>query len=450
MEGYDYEYDDPYAPKEEYQYDTTGQQADDDYAKFLQQQQQEQQYTVPETQTEYYEEVVEEHTVDDHTTEEEITVESESVEEVTVDSEEIIEEEIIEESAHGRQAQQQGVAAPPGPTNPAPAAAAALPPPPPPGVVEPALGVVHQHLEKGTWDGLLEYVQHLKTKDPATIRKELSETDTKKATPYHIASWKAPYHVTKQLVNTLPSEFREEVLMKQDSEGNTPLHLACSKLRVNEADRMLDAGALRVFTKYAPRSQEVLNWAGDCPIHLLLTSPAFCDVSTANHGEGEAPHAEMCEDVVTSIVEKYPSLVHALNFAGSTILHVAAERGVHERVLLSLLDRLPASMAQIADKAGRLPLHSLAACSMGKPIVPITFATKLVEVFPPSLMMPCNSGDTPLHLMVSNVQRNNDVNYRKDPNTTKFAKLLLGSSTDPSECPLLVRNREKFVSNPTQ
>jgi hypothetical protein len=402
---YVYEFEDPYAPKEYHDSGlaaegTTTLSADDEYERFLRQQKaaQDTVAVAASSSADYYEEEV-------------VTVEDD--EEVSIE-EEVVTVNDDSDNDKEKQRRQEG-----------------------------NLSVIHQHLNRGNWDALLAYLQELKGQDPALVYQALSGVDSKDKNPFHIAARTAPYAVLKALVGTLPSEYRETLLMKQDSEGNTPLHLACATMQLNEADGSIDAGSLRVLTKSAPRSQEVMNWTGDCPLHLLLTSPAFAGTA----GDIEASHVEMAEGIVASILDKYPNLGQIQNFTGSSVLHTALNHGVHERVLLSLLDRVPqSSIARMEDKTGRLPLHCLAACEKGKGSVPITVAARLVDSYPGSLMMPCNLGNTPLHMLASNTTKNADQEYRKNPNTAKLAKLLLGSATDETMCPLLVQNRVKFVS----
>jgi ankyrin repeat protein len=298
--------------------------------------------------------------------------------------------------------------------------------------------VLHELLQAGEWKSLLVYLEKLRNEEASLIRSELTRVDgERKATPIHMAVWKAPLLLTKHFVSTIPSDYQEEILTKQDIDGNTPLHLACANLELKIKDNTLfDASVIKTLTLGAPSAHEIMNHQGDCPLALLLTSPAMR--ADSNRTEAEAA----AEDLVKSILEKQPHLVSTQNINGKNLLHAAAGRGAHERVLMTLLEVAGPTCAEQPDDDGRLPLHYAASCISGK-CPSVVFVEKLVEAYPEAIIHPGNTGDTPLHLLVSNIQTKIiDKEERSSQNVRKIALLLLGSSDHESMCPLLVKNQE--------
>jgi ankyrin repeat protein len=191
---------------------------------------------------------------------------------------------------------------------------------------------------------------------------------------------------------------------------------------------------LSVLIKSAPNAHETVNWQGDTPLHLLLTSPAFR--ADPQNFQAEA----YSEEMVKSTLKDRIHLASTLNNSGATLLHVACAHGAHERVLMILLELAPES-AEFVDNEGMLPLHYVAACISGK-CTPAIFAEKLVEANQEAVIHQCNTGDTPLHLFVSNAKKNIDKHERNSRNTAKVVEALLGSADYESMCPLLVKNRD--------
>lgn len=293
--------------------------------------------------------------------------------------------------------------------------------------------ILHDLMKKADWRQLLGILADLRNADPAIIEAALSTLDERNSTPLHIAVWKAPMALVKLLMSVIPFDVRGLILFKQDVDGNTPLHLACANLEL-KSDGTLDMSLLVVLIKGAPNAFETVNWQGDTPLHLLLTSPAF-------RADPQNFQAEACaEEMVKSALQGRIHLASTLNNSGATLLHVACAHGAHERVLMILLELAPES-ADIVDNEGMLPLHYVAACISGKS-TPAIFAETLVEANQEAVIHPCNTGDTPLHLFVSNSKKNIDKHERNSRNTAKVVEALLGSADSESMCPLLVKNRD--------
>jgi ankyrin repeat protein len=293
--------------------------------------------------------------------------------------------------------------------------------------------ILHDLLKESDWKQLLSILASLRNQDPAIIEAALSTLDERNSTPMHIAVWKAPTPLVKLLMSVVPFDVRELILLKPDIDGNTPLHLACANMEL-KSDGTLDMSMLGILMKNAPNAHETVNWQGDTPLHLLLTSPAFR--ADPQNFQAEA----YAEEMVKSTLENHIHLASALNHSGATLLHVACAHGAHERVLMILLELAPKS-AEIVDNEGMLPLHYVAACISGK-CTPAIFAEKLVEANEEAVIHPCNTGDTPLHFFVSNAKKNIDKHERNSRNTAKVVEALLGPGDFESMCPLLIKNKD--------
>ena len=297
--------------------------------------------------------------------------------------------------------------------------------------------ILHDLLKEADWKQLLSILAHLRTQNPVIIEAALVTLDTRNSTPLHIAVWKAPTPLVKLLMSVIPLDVRELLLLKQDIDGNTPLHLACANLEL-KSDGTLDMTMLGLLVKDAPNAHETVNCEGDTPLHLLLTSPAFR--ADPQNFQAEAYAEEMVKITLKNRIQ----LASTLNNSGATLLHVACAHGAHERVLMILLELAPKS-AELVDNEGMLPLHYVAACISGK-CTPAIFAEKLVEANQEAVIHPCNTGDTPLHFFLSNAKKNIDKHERNSRNTAKVVEALLGSADFESMCPLLMKNKDS-VSN---
>lgn len=402
--------------------------------------------------------------------------------------------------------------------------------------------VLHELLERAEWSHLLLCMEQLKKEDPAVIRQELSALDPyRRSTPIHTAVWKAPLPLVKLMISIIPFSGREKILLQQDIDGNTPLHLACANLDIrhewddttikenggkkNDDDDddgeasfalsaaqnvSLDTSVIKTLTLGAPSAHTLTNREGDCPLALLLTSPAMRSADITSTSAILAAEAA-AEDLVKSILKACPQLATIQNDNGMTLLHAAAAHGAHELVLATLLettleikeeqerqqksnqqqdssdgkgkknqqqqqqgeegDKRIIHCSELEDKLGRLPLHYVAACMTGTS-PPVIFTDKLIQANPKSIVHQCKTGNTPLHLLVSNITRKIlDPSIRSSRNMARFVELLLlgtnvtgiggnnGTSNgsggdnnnnddddddddDESLCPLLLKNKE--------
>jgi ankyrin repeat protein len=286
---------------------------------------------------------------------------------------------------------------------------------------------LHPFLKKCHWKDLLECVATLNHfKRPDEIHEALSNRDDHEATALHTAAWKAPPKLAQLMLDLIPHEERKKYLLSLDSDGNTPLHLACANL-----DEHVDFSIIKRVLVMAPEALGMGNNSGDSPLHLLVSSPGFC------RGVDFAIEAA-AEEAITSLLKIVSDVANIRNASGATLLHVAIAHGAHERVLVKLLNMAP-GVAIIPDNHGMLPVHYMAAFSG----TPFTFVGQLICAFPEGITSQTENGDTPLHLLISNAHKHVKKGQFLDRNTTKLVELLVGSDVEDN-CPLLIRNNQNL------
>jgi ankyrin repeat protein len=284
---------------------------------------------------------------------------------------------------------------------------------------------LHQLLKRSEWKDLLECVATLsQLKRPDEIHEALSNRDDHEATALHTAAWKAPPKLARRIMDLIPYEERKQYLLSLDSDGNTPLHLACANL-----DEHVDFSIIKHVLVMAPEALEMGNNSGDSPLHLLVCSPGFC------RGSDFAVEAA-AEEAIASLLKIVGNVANIRNASGATLLHVAIAHGAHEGVLLKLINAAPEA-AIIPDNRGMLPVHYVAAFGG----TPFTFVEQLICAFPEGITSQTEHGDTPLHLLISNAHKHIKKGQFLDRNTTKIAEMLVGSDIQEN-CPLFVRNNE--------
>lgn len=287
---------------------------------------------------------------------------------------------------------------------------------------------LHPYLQKSQWKLLLDSVLELQGLErPDVVEATLMATDENNSTVLHIASWKAPPKVALFVLNLIPNKKRKEFLLSVDSDGNTPLHLACANL-----DERVEFSVIKHVLLLAPDALEMRNNSGDSPLHLLVSSPGFC------RGQEFSVEAA-AEEAITSLLMMVGHMANIRNTSGATLLHVAIAHGAHERVLVQVLDLAPTA-AHIPDNRGMIPLHYVAAFGG----TPWTFVGQLIWSFPESIVAQTENGDTPLHLLMSNAHKHVKKDKFLDRNTTKLAELLRGADIQDN-CPLLIKNKEHLT-----
>eukprot|EP00980_Cylindrotheca_fusiformis_P014583 scaffold3955_cov160-Cylindrotheca_fusiformis.AAC.3 len=311
-----------------------------------------------------------------------------------------------------------------------------------------------QLLKSKDWNALMPFLQKFlqsraDVDDEQLLHAALTRMDTygnTKSYPIHFVVWRAPTTFIKQFIGAIPSQWQSETLSKVDAYGNTPLHLACSRLEATipatkgdndaEGTATLDVSVVEMISECGPETHELLNKQGDSPLSLLLKSNAMkADPVKFQKVEATA------EKLVRSMLQDRIHLITRKNmFDFKTLLHIAAANGAHEKVLLALLEMAGPSIGKMADTAGRIPLHYVAGCMTGKS-PQATFAEQLIQAHPLGVVHKTTSGDTPLHIFVSSIQQRIKVKEdREGPESNKITKLLIGSTENEDECALLVKN----------
>jgi ankyrin repeat protein len=301
--------------------------------------------------------------------------------------------------------------------------------------------VLHDFLRKQDWDGMLVCLQKLKGENSMVVQQELSRwDDDRQSTPLHIAVSKAPLQLITIMLSVIPLEFREDVLMALDTDGNSPLHIACRNLNADHGSKFF-ASIVKVLTVGAPHVHCIRNHSGDSPLSLLLQSSGM---RAEESGKSDETLEKIAEELVQSILGANESLILDRNDDGATLMHVAAGHCVYDRVLKALIETNGGvALAKQADHQGMLPLHHLALCSTGK-IPSAKSARRLIKAFPEGISQCSDTGDTPLHLFLKNIGGLiNDKDEVKTSNTANIIKLLMGKDEiRESKSPLLMQNSD--------
>uniref|UniRef100_A0A7S3L4W5 Uncharacterized protein n=1 Tax=Amphora coffeiformis TaxID=265554 RepID=A0A7S3L4W5_9STRA len=285
---------------------------------------------------------------------------------------------------------------------------------------------LHTFLRISDWQGLMERLEELQQGNMCEIQCSLSEENDELETPIHTAAWKCPVEVTLRMLEITPPDERKALLLRRDECGNTVLHLCCANI-----DERAEFTIMKNVLLLAPEALDIVNAYGDSPLHLLVSSPGY----TKSHDFTVEIAAEEAVTSLLTLVEEQGTLQ---NNMGLTLLHCAIAHGAHERVVVQLLNIAP-DAASVVDSRGMLPLHYCAA--FGR--IPWTFVQQLIEVYPAALLAPTVDGDTPLHLLVVNAQRQLNEAGLLDRNTSKIAELLL-STPRSQKCALFTPNNEKL------
>jgi hypothetical protein len=293
---------------------------------------------------------------------------------------------------------------------------------------------LHHFIEKGEWKKFQECITLLKSEEALLIQREMTQTDEKRnSTPLHVCITKAPTEMTTLLLSLIPFDFRENILMAVDDDGNTPLHIACQYAPIP---------IVKVLTLGAPRVNCMRNYAGKTPLKFLLASPGMKAVAK----DTENTFEDVAAELVQSILTDEPSLIGDRDEDDSTLLHTATANGVFDKVLKAILitENGP-SLTRTKDQYGMLPIHNLSACTSGR--MPFAKSAKrLIAAYPESVCEASDTGDTPLHLFVSNVASwIADKKEFKSSNTSKLVEVLLGDGEHGS--PLLMRNNDGVSVN---
>lgn len=85
---------------------------------------------------------------------------------------------------------------------------------------------LHLYLENCAWEELYYQLKDLSTK-ATRIQAEINVSSMDDATVLHTAVWKAPAGLALIMIKLLPiQDEKENIFLKQDKDGNTPIHVS--------------------------------------------------------------------------------------------------------------------------------------------------------------------------------------------------------------------------------
>ena len=290
---------------------------------------------------------------------------------------------------------------------------------------------LHHAMELSAWKSVFEMT--IKD-DPHEMHQVVEQFLDEKHCSFHKLLWKAPPALTKAILQHIidhNENYLTTLLMMKDDDDNTPLHLYCANLYpLHKTNNKSELAVLKMLVKSNPRVLQRPNSQGDTPLHLFVSSKACTE------GEGFSNEAA-AEQVAAMLLEASVEAAILQDCSGATPLHVAIAHVAHERVLLTLLDLAPVA-AKVKDDNGLIPLHYAAAVGLSMKYAPIQ---TLIEAYPEGLLLKTTNGDTPLHLLLSNLDLHDEGGERPnlDRESAKVVELLAGfASADDGEPELLL------------
>ncbi|XP_059614992.1 85/88 kDa calcium-independent phospholipase A2 isoform X2 [Phlebotomus argentipes] len=220
---------------------------------------------------------------------------------------------------------------------------------------------------------------------------KIDHLDNNSSSVYHYAA-----STTKDIINILAA--KGTVNMNHcNSDGYTPLHLACLADKPECVKALLLAGAdvnisaRNISAIYNKKTENASSVA-----EFLQTNPNKLVTQDMKHG-GTPLHWSSSREVIEALIERGTD-VNALNFDGRTALHIMVAR--------NRLDCCVALLAHEADidlrdKDGNTPLH----VAVEKKLVPIV---QCLVVFGCDINMKNKEGKTPRHMVGKDASGSND------------------------------------------
>jgi hypothetical protein len=297
---------------------------------------------------------------------------------------------------------------------------------------------LHLDLENCAWEQLYHQLKELSTKSSQILR-EISVTSKDDATVLHTACWKAPAGLTLIMIKLLPKRGKKakSIYLRQDKDGNTPIHLLCANLMPffddNSSKPILDVSVLDSLIAVAPEALEIQNKEGDTPLHLFVTSVA----ASASTFSSCPPSSELIDTTLNALTKIIVNLsgkdsVVTKDQTGATPFHSAIACPSDEFILSKLLEYYPA-VCKIGDLNGMIPLHYVAAFLN----TPASVVKKMIEIYQFGICHKTNDGDTPLHILVRNSaddvifdELNDKIGRKKllNRNAIQLLEMLMGNT----------------------
>uniref|UniRef100_A0A1L8DJ70 phospholipase A2 n=1 Tax=Nyssomyia neivai TaxID=330878 RepID=A0A1L8DJ70_9DIPT len=220
---------------------------------------------------------------------------------------------------------------------------------------------------------------------------KIDHLDNNSSSVYHYAA-----STTKDVINILAA--KDIVKMNHcNSDGYTPLHLACLADKPECVKALLLAGAdanisaRNISAIYSKKTEHTSSVA-----EFMQTNPNKLVTQDMKHG-GTPLHWSSSREIIEALIERGTD-VNALNFDERTALHIMVAR--------NRLDCCVALLAHEADidlkdKDGNTPLH----IAMEKKLVPIV---QCLVVFGCDINMKNKEGKTPRHMVGKDASGSND------------------------------------------
>ena len=224
-------------------------------------------------------------------------------------------------------------------------------------------------------------------------------------TPLHVACWKERMNleVFKILYNSWP-----EAIRMSDSGGDLPLHFFCDNFNSNPADEL---AILKFMLDIDQTLLSVRNEEGELPIHRAVVnkSMTFCKVLIDAYPQclrvrtnnGELPIHKACRfgkvDTILYMLKLYPESINDVrNGYGNLPIHIAARHAGHD-VIESLLKHDPAGASKkTTGNKEQLPLHIASSLYGSQEEVQILF-----DAYPQAIHIRDGRGRTPLDLAIA-------------------------------------------------
>ncbi|KAG2318233.1 hypothetical protein Bca52824_021355 [Brassica carinata] len=251
---------------------------------------------------------------------------------------------------------------------------------------------------------------------PSLLLGENSNGDT----PLHVAASVGSFQVLQLLVNSANSDIEKQLLRTTNKQKDTALHVALKSGHVDAAKLLVeqDTGLLDMANNNSecPLYLAIERGFFDIADHILETSPSV--TGTGPKGMN-ALHAAVDSDTIntvflTKLMETRPEMIKEVDSNGSTPLHYSVWLGKVKITRLFLQQDI--STAYVSDKDGQYPLH-LAASTVwelvdgkGRTSLHSAIISRQIRIIHCILEMPQISlhlmnesdvdGNTPLHLSV--------------------------------------------------
>lgn len=258
---------------------------------------------------------------------------------------------------------------------------------------------LHQLLDEEKWDEAQTDLETFRTQPGKVLPDSTLLSDVSGSSALHIAAYTAPNHITLQLLEVLiqnpapdckPLERARALALCGDKEGNTPLHLACARLNIDEKGNF-DFVVVKHLVDLARTAVRSINNDGNTPINLLLSSKAYI---------GGAGRGKNTESAVAALLDAASDASMIQNNRGLTPLHTAIFNHCSERVLYKLISYGIAAFDK-ADGNGLKPIHYTSLYG-----APLSCLELMVESTPESICSVTSSqGETPLHYTIANLSK---------------------------------------------